>query len=239
MKSYNELLAEVKVLAATKDKAELAAKLNGFVENLTETVSSSYVSILISTGRSFGKEDYFLAHCLNVCVLSIMMGLKREYDKRRTKDLAFLALDHAKEYIGMPEDLIQWIETDSEMAEIVKLADIYDTMTHPPSYRHETTPSDTLMSILDAGGFFNNDLVKILLSELTLYPEGSWVELSSREIGKVVAVNPDMPLRPQVEIISGQNKKRDLSKEMIVYVVRALTENEARKAAEKMRPREE
>ena len=82
-------------------------------------------------------------------------------------------------------------------------------------------------------------MVKMLLEELTLYPEGSWVELNSREIGKVVKLNADMPLRPVLEIVTGTRKIMDLSKNMLIYVVKSLTGEEVKKAEEKIKREEE
>lgn len=236
---YNELLGSAKAISGQTNKQEVAKSLNTLVEKAVEALSSSGVGVLINTSRIFPKEDYYFAHCLNVCLLSAKIGMKKGYDKRRLKELALLGFTHAREHIMVPEDLLAWIDQDDEIKDIVKLADIYDTMTHPPSYRHETTASDTLMSILDADGFFNQEMVKMLLEELTLYPEGSWVELNSREIGKVVKLNADMPLRPVLEIVTGTRKIMDLSKNMLIYVVKSLTGEEVKKAEEKIKREEE
>jgi HD-GYP domain-containing protein (c-di-GMP phosphodiesterase class II) len=239
MKNYEELLKEIKSLGGKTGEKGISGELNEFLESLMETVSSSPAAILINTARAFKDEDHFFAHCLNVCVLSIKIGLKKGYDARRMKDLALIALGHAKGYVNIPDELLQWAEKDKEMEAIVKLADIYDTMTHPPLYRHETTPSGTLMAILDADGFFDRDLVRILLDELTLYPEGSWVELNSRQIGKVIKVNTELPLRPVVEILGGDKRTIDLSESALLYVAKALTGDEVKKIREKIEREEE
>lgn len=239
MKNYEELLKEIKSFGGKSPEKGISGDLNKFLESLMETVSSSPAAALINTSRAFKDEDHFFAHCLNVCVLSVKIGLKKGYDPRRMKDLALIALGHVKDYVNIPDELLQWVEKDREMENIVKLADIYDTMTHPPLYRHETTPSGTLMAILDADGFFDRDLVRILLDELTLYPEGSWVELNSRQIGKVVKVNTALPLRPVVKILGGEEKTTDLSESSLLYVARGLTGDEVKKVREQIDKEEE
>ena len=222
--SYDSLMAGVKGLRAQGGEAELIRSLNKLVEESITVLSSNTVGVMLNLSRNFGKQDYIYAHSLNVCLLAIMLGLKRGFDKRRLKDMALLALTHAKKDIGIPEHLLEWVEQDKEMDEIVRLSDIYDTLTHPPEYRHQLTTSDTLVSIMDAYGLFDPTLVKILMDELSFYPEGSLVELNTKQRGKVVRTNKGYPLRPVVEVTSedGQVLTIDLSKSLLIHITRSI-----------------
>ena len=153
--------------------------------------------------------------------------------------LGFLALTHAREDIGFPEELARGIERDGEIDEIIRLADIYDALTHPPSYRHGMEPKKTLESIINSETAFDRRLVKILLEELSLYPKGAWVQLSTKEIGRVIEVNKGLLLRPMVRIYIDwegeyveEKKIIDLSENNLVHVFRPLTAEEVKKIRE-------
>ena len=229
--AYYELLDAIKDLSGKTDRAEFTESLHAVVKEVISILSSSDVTtaLMISTSKEVDKEDYMFAHILNVCLVSVMIGMKKGLDERSLKDLALLSFVHAKTHIGIPEELVQWVGDNKEMDEIVKLADVYDSMTHPPSYRLGMTSFETLTSILDACDLFEPPLVKELLGELGFYPEGSWVELNTREVGKVIKENKEMALRPVVEIVIGEKKKMDLSRHMLIYIVRALTEEQVEK----------
>ncbi|MFC1570520.1 HD-GYP domain-containing protein [Candidatus Omnitrophota bacterium] len=227
---YRELLTGIKDLSAKGTEAEITKNINGLVEAIISALSGGDVktALMLDASRSYDKEDYIFTHSLNVCLVAVVIGIKKKFDKRQLKDLALLGLVHAKDHINVPQNLLEWAAPDNEMDEIVKISDIYDAMTHPPSYRHEMTSADTIASIMDACDLFDSPLVKPLLNELGFYPEGSWVALNTREIGKVIAVNKDTPLRPVVELITGRQGTLDLSKNMLVYIEKGLTEDEVK-----------
>ena len=119
------------------------------------------------------------------------------------------------------------------MDEIIRLADVYDALSHPPAYRHSMLPRETLETIIKSDRFFDRRLIKILLDELSFYPKGSWVQLSSNEMGKVIKVNKGLLLRPIVEVFMDwegnyleKKKIVDLAKNYSNYVLRPLTEED-------------
>ncbi|MDP8298653.1 MAG: hypothetical protein P9L88_01930 [Candidatus Tantalella remota] len=223
---YTDILDKVKGLSAAGSRDALMEILNNVVEEVIGILATANIGAMLNASRSLDKEDYHIAHSLNVCLIAIKMGIKLKYQKRRLKDLALFALDHAEEYIGIPADLLAWVEHDKEIDGIVKLADVYDSLTHPPSYRHELTTADTLMSIIDSQNFFAPDIVKMLMREISLYPIGCMVELNNGEIGEVVETNEKMPLRPVIRILTGRKINIDLSKEGLIRIIRAITKEE-------------
>jgi hypothetical protein len=101
-------------------------------------------------------------------------------------------------------------------------------------------PSETLLSILNSDKFFPAHIIKILLEELSLYPEGSWVMLSTREIGMVERVNKGLILRPRIIVfIDGKGKRLkkkrlvDLAVEKFVYILRPMENDEIKGLIEK------
>ncbi len=230
---YDDFLGLLKELSGKTDTEGVTKTLADLVNSIIEILSSKKgESLLLYTSRIFDK-DYIFAHSLNVCLISVRMGLKLGFGEGRLKDLGFLAIIHARKDIRLPEELSKKIEYDKESDEIIRLADVYDALTHPPVYRHAMTPCDTLTSLIKTDKFFDRRLIKILLQELSLYPKGSWVELSTGEIAKVIKANKEILLRPTVKAFfdgKGRHLKdtrtMDLSKNTVIYVLRPLTEQE-------------
>lgn len=97
---------------------------------------------------------------------------------------------------GIKEDEI------NEYARIVGLVDVYEALTHSRPYRKEMLPHQVLKKVAaESGRLFQPDVVKSLINQLTIYPVGSLVQLSSGEIARVAVPNKDLPLRPVVNII--------------------------------------
>lgn len=230
---YNRILGKFKEFSGKADTKVLSKSIADLIDFIIEMLSSGGEFLLLYTSKIF-DEDYIFAHSLNVCLISISIGLKlRSFDEEHLKELGFLALTHAGKDVGFPEELIKRVKHEKEMDEIIKLADVYDALTHPPAYRHAMTPIETLESVIKGDRFFDKRLVKILLKELSLYPKGSWVQLSTKEIGKVIKINKGLLLRPTVEVFIDwegrhleERKIVDLSKNNLIYILRPLTEEE-------------
>ncbi len=230
---YDDFLGILKGLSGKTDTDVVYKTIANVIDSIIKALSSrGGESLLLYTSKIFDK-DYIFAHSLNVCLISIRMGLRLGFDKERLKDLGFLGLTHARADLKFPEKLSRKIEHDKESDEIIKLTDVYDALTHPPAYRHAITPHETLSSIIRTDKFFDTRLIKILLEELSFYPKGSWVQLCTKEIGKVIKVNKELLLRPTIEVFIDwegkhlkETKEIDLSKNNMIYVLRPLTEEE-------------
>jgi len=116
-------------------------------------------------------------------------------------------------------------------AKIVGLADTYMTMTAPPSLHPGLRPYEAVREIVRSKHeAFPSVLVKALLSDVTVFPPGTRVRLNTGEIGSVVAVNRNHPLRPRVQILSGKTgplatpKIADLSEAPFLYITGPVTE---------------
>ena len=121
----------------------------------------------------------------------------------------------------------------SEEAQIVALCDIYEALTHPRRYRDRLTPYESLKEILKGKELFNPLLLKLFIQELTIYPIGCWVELSTGEQGQVVQTSPTFPLRPTLKVFYDSQKRKlvapkviDLAKHATLFVKRSLDEKE-------------
>ena len=237
-KVYNGLLDVLKELSGFSGIVALRKNIDIVIDFIIEKLASNGESLLLYTSKIFDK-DYIFAHSLDVCIISLRIGQRQRFPRERLMALGFLALTHAREDIGFPEELIRGVERDEQIDEIIRLADIYDALTHPPAYRHGMEPKKTLESIINNETAFNRRLVKILLEELSLYPKGAWVQLSTKEIGRVIEINKGLLLRPVVRVYFDwegryieEKKIIDLSKNNLNHVSRLLTSEEVKKIRE-------
>ena len=100
---------------------------------------------------------------------------------------------------GYPQGLLK--EKINNFAKIVRLVDTYEAMTHWRPWRKSFLPDKAIKQILDEEkSSYEVSIMKIFLREFSIYPVGSWVELSTKEICKVLKINHDAILRPEVEV---------------------------------------
>ncbi len=91
-------------------------------------------------------------------------------------------------------------EEINEYAQLVGVVDMYEAMTHRRPYRFRHNPLDTIKTILGSKKSFNHKLVKSIIERIGIFPVGTLVQLNTKEVGEVLAKNPDLPLRPKVRI---------------------------------------
>lgn len=113
-----------------------------------------------------------------------------------------------------------------EFALVIGLADVLDAMLRSRATRKALLPHEAVRLLLSrekAG--FPTRIFKSLLQQFSLFPVGTWVKLTSGEIGEVVRSNPRFPLRPAVRIIIDQSGQRlreprelDLSGSPLIHV---------------------
>ena len=117
-------------------------------------------------------------------------------------------------------------------AKILGLVDTYTGLTLPPSSRPRLRPHEAIREIVRSKReAFSATLIKALLSEISVFPPGTLVRLNTGEVGRVVGVNRNHPLRPRVEIIAdgkGQRlttpKTTDLAEAPFLYVTGPVAE---------------
>ena len=123
----------------------------------------------------------------------------------------------------------------SQYAKIVAIVEVYEAIIHPRIYRtKESIPYKGVKKLIqEERNSLDSRFIKVFLNCITPYPPGSIVLLNNSEIGRVVAVNKTIPLRPVVQIfydIKGkppeETKIIDLSKSPVLYIEKALDESE-------------
>ncbi len=93
-----------------------------------------------------------------------------------------------------------WIH---KFAQISAVADVYDALTSTRPWRKACAPYLAMESVIKQAnrGLFNSEIVRGLLRYLSLFPVGSFVRLTTGEIGKVVHTNGDAFDRPVVSVL--------------------------------------
>ena len=90
---------------------------------------------------------------------------------------------------------------------IAAIVDSYDAMTSDRSYKKAITPHQALRVLYsECNKAFQEELVEQFIQCLGVYPTGSLVELTSGEVGIVIAQNRMRRLRPKIMLILDSNK---------------------------------
>lgn len=115
---------------------------------------------------------------------------------------AHCALQHHERYsgCGYPRSLKE--QQIHEFAQIIGLADIFDSMITPRPYRNAYTPHEVVEYLFASGGFyFDLELVKLFLSKIAVYPLSTMVELNTKQIGVVTHVHAHSTHRPVIRVM--------------------------------------
>lgn len=123
----------------------------------------------------------------------------------------------------------------SDYCKILAVCDVYDALTHPRSHRTRYAPAQAIKVLVDgAGTQFDRRVIKVLVDELSLYPRGSLIRLSTNEVARVDRVRPEAPLRPVVLVVRDANqqplptpRRVDLLEQPFVYIKDIVTEDES------------
>ena len=116
----------------------------------------------------------------------------------------------------------------SELAQIIGAVDVFDALVTPRPYRRRFFPHEAVRELLVAERTaFPREIVKALVEQLSAYPLGTLVRLTTGEVGTVVGINSQFPLRPVVEITGGtaqgpEAREVDLSRTPLVSIIETL-----------------
>jgi hypothetical protein len=116
----------------------------------------------------------------------------------------------------------------SEFAQIIGVVDVFDALVSPRGYRRRCFPHEAVRELMVAERTaFPREVVKALVEQLSAYPLGTSVRLTTGEVGSVKRVNTRYPLRPIVWIegdtARGQEGRQlDLSLTPLVSIIETL-----------------
>lgn len=117
----------------------------------------------------------------------------------------------------------------SEMAMILGVVDVFDALISERPYRIRLLPHEAVKEILVAERMrFPREVQKALIEQLSIYPLGTIVQLTTGDSGMVVKINTRYPTRPVVELVdlrdddSSQGRRIDLSRTPLITVVEVV-----------------
>lgn len=89
-----------------------------------------------------------------------------------------------------------------EFARIIGIVDVYEALTHERKHRDKMISTEAIGAIVRTGdNKFGPDIVKALIEELSFYPIGSFVRTVTGEIGRVIKINKNMPIKPVIKLM--------------------------------------
>jgi HD-GYP domain-containing protein (c-di-GMP phosphodiesterase class II) len=94
------------MVRVSEDKEIDISKTRRVVHSLIDRINADEASLIELTSiRDF--DEYTFAHCTNVCVYSLTMGVRLALDRQRLSELGFAALFHDLGKVRLPDDLIR------------------------------------------------------------------------------------------------------------------------------------
>ena len=116
-----------------------------------------------------------------------------------------------------------------EMAQICGLVDVFDALVSERPYRPRLFPHEAMKELLlTERATFPREILKALVEQLSVYPLGTTVRLTTGAAGIVVKINSRYPLRPVVKLIGSESEEGvrshelDLSLTPLIAVVETL-----------------
>lgn len=235
----------------------------------SHAVNVSIISILIGEQLGYSKEELnllgvaALLHDIGMLKISVETWKKNgtltptEHQEVRKhpeygaqflaanmpEDIRAVAAEHHERYdgSGYPKGL-----KGSEInykARIVALADVYDACISERLYRERLTPQEAIRLIVADQKGFDPQLLKIFLLTMAVYPIGSFVQLNTGEVGRVIRVSKNQPFRPVLSLyydrkgeLLRQPVRLDLSAEVnhLLYIKETLSANEHKKVSQEV-----
>jgi len=121
-----------------------------------------------------------------------------------------------------------------EEAKILGIMDVFEACIHDRPYRNALTGYQLLEELTrDDTKSFSDPIVKALLNSFSLYPYNEYVLLNTKELGRVVEVNPANSFRPLVQILYDSNgvaleepRETDLAQSSLLFITQAISYHE-------------
>ncbi|MBN1689299.1 MAG: HD domain-containing protein [Candidatus Omnitrophica bacterium] len=116
-------------------------------------------------------------------------------------------------------------------AKVIHVVDAFEALTHERPYRqHPLDVSEAIKEIIEMGrSVYDAVVLKALMERIGLYPVMSLVELSNKQIARVVRQNRGYPLSPVVNIEFDERGKKllkpvllDLSQSRVMHIMKTV-----------------
>jgi len=117
-----------------------------------------------------------------------------------------------------------------EYAQIIGLADTFEALLHDRPHRKRFLPHEAVRElVVKEKASFPTRLLKCLIQQFSVFPLGTRVQLNTGEIGEVVELNPQYPLRPVVKVYMdpgrlalAEPRLQDLSKTSLMHITEVV-----------------
>lgn len=199
-------------------------------------------SLLIDAGMS--KIPVYITHKqssltdqeLNLIKTHPIHGYKALRELGKIKEsIATVSLQHHEQYDGsgyprgIKGTMIQ------EYARIAAIADSYEAQIVNRSYREKRLFYHAMKELIASGiNKFDPVILRVFLSQMSVYPIGSIVKLNNKNIGIVIGSVTAKPLRPIIKLIFDAKHEKinetliiNLTEETGLYIDKVLDEKEA------------
>ncbi len=121
-----------------------------------------------------------------------------------------------------------------EEAKILGIVDVLEACIHDRPYRNALTGYQLLEELTnDDTKSFSDRIVKALLNSFSLYPYNEYVLLNTKELARVVEINPANSFRPLVQILYDSNgvaleepRETDLAQSSLLFITQAISYHE-------------
>jgi HD-GYP domain-containing protein (c-di-GMP phosphodiesterase class II) len=121
-----------------------------------------------------------------------------------------------------------------EEAKILGIMDVFEACIHDRPYRNALTGYQLLEELTrDDTKSFSDRIVKALLNSFSLYPYNEYVLLNTKELARVVEVNPANSFRPLVQILYDRKgvpyekpRETDLAQSSLLFITEAISYHE-------------
>ena len=230
---------ELAVSGVAPSWTELEIVFGRVVSSLEE---SARLFWLVNAPTAPPAVDDLVAHQSRVAVLAARLGLNVGYDRARAVTLAtagaFIDIGAARLAAWhAPAPLVAVVlehhaGEQAQDARILRLVDAYAGLTLPASRKPGLRPHEAVRELMRSKSeSFSPALIKALLSEISVFPPGTLVRLNTGEVGQVIAVNRNHPLRPKVEVVTDAKgnplpgtKTIELSETPFLYITGPVSE---------------
>jgi response regulator RpfG family c-di-GMP phosphodiesterase len=121
-----------------------------------------------------------------------------------------------------------------EYAQIIGLADTFEALLHARPHRKRFLPHEAVRElVVKEKTSFPTRMLKCLIQQFSVFPLGTMVQLNTGEIGEVVELHPQYPLRPVIKvymdpgrIVLREPRMQDLSKTALVHITEVVQDGQ-------------
>ncbi len=189
------------------------------------TALTNHLGLLDLTDRKAQSE-------LNVDSLREYQKQNRKYISRmKIDDFHLESIEQLSTVVKEEEEALSMTRLRSgiyQNAMIIQLCNEFEVLTHQKTY----APINAMKKLRDdMDSFFHPDIIKLFFNQLSIYPLGSFVKLSSQETAKVVKINENFIMRPEVIIVldeEGREKEEpvriNLREKFNIYIKHAVVD---------------